>query len=84
MRLAHNLVRNQPPFGCGEPSAVHQTKSKRPRILVSTWACVLRKKALSQTDPLILYIEKDVVLTFNLDSIVDDFKDLKERRVPFL
>ena len=53
-------------------------------ILVSTWACVLRKKALSQTDPLILYIEKDVVLTFNLDSIVDDFKDLKERRVPFL
>ena len=43
-----NLVCNQPPFSCGEPSPVHQTTSKGPRILVSTWACVLRKQALSQ------------------------------------
>ena len=32
---------------------------------------------------LMLYIEKDIVSTFSLDSIVDDFEDLKERRVPF-
>ena len=36
------------------------------------------------TDSLMLYIEKDIISTFSLDSIVDDFEDLKERRVPFL
>ena len=35
------------------------------------------------TDSLMLYIEKDKVSTFSLDLIVDDFEDLKERRVPF-
>ena len=35
------------------------------------------------TDSLLLYIEKDIASTFSLDSIVDDFEDLKERRVPF-
>ena len=35
------------------------------------------------TDSLLLYIEKDIVSTFSLDSIVDDFEDLKERRVSF-
>ena len=35
------------------------------------------------TDSLMLYIEKDIVSTFSLDSIVDDFEDLKEHRVPF-
>ena len=35
-------------------------------------------------DSLILYIEKDIVLTFSFDSILDDFEDLKECRVPFL
>ena len=35
------------------------------------------------TDSLMLYIEKDIASTFSLDSIVDDFEDLKERWVPF-
>ena len=35
------------------------------------------------TDSLMLYIEKDIASTFSLDSIVDDFEDLKERRIPF-
>ena len=35
------------------------------------------------TDSLMLYIENDIVLTFSLDSIIDDFEDLKERQVPF-
>ena len=30
-------------------------------------------------DSLILYIEKDITSTFSLDSIIDDFEDLKER-----
>ena len=34
-------------------------------------------------DSLMLYIENDIALTFSLDSIIDDFEDLKERRVPF-
>ena len=34
-------------------------------------------------DSLMLYIEEDIASTFSLDSIVDDFEDLKERRVPF-
>ena len=34
-------------------------------------------------DSLILYIEKDTISTFSLDSIINDFEDLKERRVPF-
>ena len=35
------------------------------------------------TDSLMLYIEKDMASTFSLHSIVDDFEDLKEHRVPF-
>ena len=35
------------------------------------------------TDSLMLYIKKDIALTFSLDSIVNDFEDLKERQVPF-
>ncbi|XP_023900976.1 uncharacterized protein LOC112012833 [Quercus suber] len=35
------------------------------------------------TDSLMLYIEKDIVLAFSLDSIVNDFENLKERQVPF-
>ncbi|XP_075645514.1 uncharacterized protein LOC142616575 [Castanea sativa] len=35
------------------------------------------------TDSLLLYIEKDMASTFSLDSIIDDFEDLKQRRVPF-
>ena len=34
-------------------------------------------------DSLMLYIEKDIASTFSLDLIVDDFEDLKERRIPF-
>ncbi|XP_065626906.1 uncharacterized protein LOC136066473 [Quercus suber] len=35
------------------------------------------------TDSLMLYIENDIALTSSLDSIVNDFEDLRERRVPF-
>ena len=35
------------------------------------------------TDSLMLYIEKNIASTFSLDSIGDDFEDLKERQVPF-
>ena len=35
-------------------------------------------------DSLMLYIKKDIVSRFSLDSIINDFEDLKERRVPFL
>ncbi|XP_075654760.1 uncharacterized protein LOC142624919 [Castanea sativa] len=35
------------------------------------------------TDSLMLYVEKDIISTFSLDSIADDFEDLKECRVPF-
>ena len=30
------------------------------------------------TNSLMLYIEKDITLTFSLDSVIDDFEDLKE------
>ena len=33
----------------------------------------------SLNDSLMLYIEKDIVSTFSLDSIVDNFENLKER-----
>ena len=36
------------------------------------------------TDSLILYIENDIASTFSLDSIIDDFEDLKECRISFL
>jgi hypothetical protein len=35
------------------------------------------------TDSLMLYIEREIVATFSTDSIIDDFRDMKERRVPF-
>ena len=34
-------------------------------------------------DSLMLYIERDITLTFSLDSIIDDFEDLKECQIPF-
>ena len=34
-------------------------------------------------DSLMLYIERDIAFTFNLDSIIDDFEDLKEFQIPF-
>ena len=33
------------------------------------------------TDSLMLYIKKDITFTFSLDSIIDDFEDLKERQI---
>ena len=36
------------------------------------------------TNSLMLYIENDIAWTFSLDSIIDNFEDLKECRVPFL
>ena len=35
------------------------------------------------TDSLMLYTNRDIALTFNLDSIIDDFEDLKERQIHF-
>ena len=34
-------------------------------------------------DSMILYIEKEIAAKFGIESIIDDFQDLKERRVPF-
>ena len=30
-----------------------------------------------------LYIEREIASTFSLDSIIDDFEDLKEHQIPF-
>ena len=35
------------------------------------------------TESLMLYIENDIILTFSLDSIINDFEELKELQVPF-
>ena len=35
------------------------------------------------TNSLIMYIEKEIVEKFSIDSIIDDFRDMQERRVPF-
>ena len=34
-------------------------------------------------DSMILYIEKEIAAQFGIKSIIDDFRDLKECRVPF-
>ena len=34
-------------------------------------------------DSMILYIEKEIAAKFSTESIIDDFRDLKECRVPF-
>ena len=34
-------------------------------------------------DSLMLYIENDIASTFSLDSIINDFEDLKKCQVPF-
>ena len=34
-------------------------------------------------DSMILYIEKEIAAKFGTESIIDDFRDLKEYRVPF-
>jgi hypothetical protein len=35
------------------------------------------------TDSLMLYIKKEIVAMFSTDSIIDDFRDMKTRWVPF-
>ena len=35
------------------------------------------------SDAMMLFIERDIIATISTDSIIDDFKDLKRRRVPF-
>jgi hypothetical protein len=35
------------------------------------------------TDSLMVYIEREVAATISIDSIIDDFRDSKKRRVPF-
>jgi len=35
------------------------------------------------TNSLIMYIEREIAKTLSIDSIIDDFRDLKERQVPF-
>jgi hypothetical protein len=35
------------------------------------------------TNSLMLYIEREIVTTFSTDSIINDFHDMKKRKVPF-
>ena len=35
------------------------------------------------SDAMMLFIERDIVATISMDSIIGDFEDLKRRRVPF-
>ena len=35
------------------------------------------------TDALMLYVEREIAATFSTDSIIDDFQDMKIRKVPF-
>ena len=35
------------------------------------------------SDAMILFIEREIAATISTDSIIDDFEDLKRRRVPF-
>ena len=37
----------------------------------------------SLTDTLITYIEKDIAKKISMESVIDDFRDMKERRVRF-
>ena len=35
------------------------------------------------SDAMMLFIERDIAATISTDSTIDDFEDLKRRRVPF-
>ena len=35
------------------------------------------------SNAMMLFIERDIAATISTDSIIDDFEDLKRRRVPF-
>ena len=35
------------------------------------------------SNTMMLFIERDIAATISMDSIIDDFEDLKRRRVPF-
>ena len=35
------------------------------------------------SDAMMLFIERDIAVTISTDSIIDNFEDLKKRRVPF-
>ena len=59
---------------------VSTTTTKRAFSAMKVVKTNLRNKMENDflTDSLMLYIEKDIASTFSLDSIVDDFEDLKE------
>ena len=44
----------------------------------------LRKKMEDEflSDAMMLFIERDIAATISMDSIIDDFEDLKRQRVP--
>ena len=62
-----------------------QTEISTETVFITLVKTNLRNKMENDflTDSLMLYIEKDIASTFSLDSIVDDFEDLKECQVPF-
>ena len=45
----------------------------------------LRKKMEDEflLDAMMLFIERDIAVTISMDSIIDDFENLKRWRVPF-
>nr|XP_023896549.1 zinc finger MYM-type protein 1-like [Quercus suber] len=59
---------------------ISTTTTKRAFSAMKVVKTKLRNKMENDflTDSLMLYIEKDITSTFSLDSIVDDFEDLKE------
>ena len=65
--------------------AVSTATTKRAFLTMKVVKTNLRNKMENDflTESLMLYIEKDITSTFSLDSIVDDFENLKKRRVPF-
>ena len=35
------------------------------------------------SDTMMLFIERDIAMTISMDSIIDNFEDLKRQRIPF-
>ena len=59
---------------------IYTATTERAFSIMKVFKTNLRNKMENDffTDSLMLYIENDITSTFSLDSIVDDFEDLKE------
>ena len=64
---------------------ISTTTTEQAFLVMNVIKTDLRNKMKDEllSDHMMLFIERDIPATISMDSIIDNFEDLKRRRVPF-